>query len=68
MDVHVYNENGKSIKNQKGELICKNAFSIYAYKVLNDKQNKKYKLAYFTKFPHVWHHGDFAKKLRIIVL
>ena len=62
MDVHVYNENGKSIKNQKGELICKNAFPSMPTKFWNDKQNKKYKLAYFTKFPNVWHHGDFAKK------
>ena len=62
MDVHVYNENGKSIKNQKGELICKNAFPSMPTKFWNDKQNKKYKLAYFTKFPDVWHHGDFAKK------
>ena len=62
MDVHVYNENGKSIKNKKGELICKNAFPSMPTKFWNDKQNKKYKLAYFTKFPDVWHHGDFAKK------
>ena len=30
-------------------------------KFWNDEGNKKYKSAYFEKFPNVWHHGDFAK-------
>jgi acetoacetyl-CoA synthetase len=28
----------------------------------NDKNNKKYKNAYFKKFKNVWHHGDYAER------
>ena len=34
MDVDVFNEKGKSIKNKKGELVCKNLISINATKIL----------------------------------
>ena len=62
MNVDVIDEKGKSIKNLKGELVCKNAFPSMPVKFWNDKNDKKYKSAYFNKFPGVWHHGDFAKK------
>ena len=64
MDVQVYNNKGKSIKNTKGELICKNAFPSIPIKFWNDKKDIKFKNAYFNKFPGVWHHGDFAKKTK----
>tara|TARA_B100000401_G_C52330590_1_gene496210 strand:- start:44 stop:574 length:531 start_codon:yes stop_codon:yes gene_type:complete len=28
----------------------------------NDKNNKKFKNAYFNKFKNVWHHGDYAER------
>ena len=28
----------------------------------NDKNNKKYKKAYFSKFKNIWHHGDYAER------
>ncbi len=27
-----------------------------------DKNNKKYKKAYFNKFKNIWHHGDYAER------
>ena len=30
-------------------------------KFWNDKNDKKYKDAYFNRFSNVWHHGDFAE-------
>ena len=62
MDVDVFNDKGKSIKNRKGELVCKNAFPSMPIKFWNDSKFKKYKSSYFLKFPGVWHHGDFAEK------
>ena len=62
MNVDIFNEKGKSIKNTKGELVCKNAFPSMPKKFWNDKKNIKYKSAYFKKFSGVWHHGDFAEK------
>ena len=62
MDVDVCNQNGKSVKNQKGELICKNAFPSMPIKFWNDKNNEKFRTAYFKKFKGLWHHGDYAER------
>ena len=62
MDVDVFNNEGKPIKNEKGELVCKNAFPSMPIKFWNDKNYKKYKKTYFKKFKGIWHHGDFAEK------
>jgi len=61
MDVDIFNDNGKPIKNKKGELVCKNAFPTVPLKFWNDKKDVKFKEAYFKKFKNVWHHGDFAE-------
>ena len=61
MDVDVFNYDGKSIRNKKGELVCKNPFPSMPTKFWNDKNNIKLKNAYFNKFKGVWHHGDYAE-------
>ena len=61
MDVDIFNEKGLSIKNEKGELVCKKPFPSMPVKFWNDDGDKKYKSAYFEKYTNVWHHGDFAK-------
>jgi len=61
MDVDIFNEKGFSIKNIKGELVCKKPFPSMPVKFWNDDGDKKYKSAYFEKYKNVWHHGDFAK-------
>ena len=61
MDVRIFNEKGKSILNQKGELVCINPFPSMPKKFWNDQKDFKYKKAYFSKFQNVWHHGDYAK-------
>jgi len=62
MDVGVFNEKGRLIKNKKGELICKSPFPSMPKKFWNDKNNSKYKKAYFKRFKGVWHHGDYAER------
>ena len=64
MDVDVYNDKGRSVKNKKGELVCKNAFPSMPIKFWKDKNDTKFKNAYFNKYPGVWHHGDFAEKTK----
>ena len=61
MNVDIFNEKGKPIKNNKGELVCKSPFPSMPLKFWNDKKNKKYNEAYFNKFSKTWHHGDFAE-------
>ena len=62
MDVHVYNENGQSIKNEKGELVCTQSFPTMPLFFWNDEKNEKYHEAYFNKYPNVWCHGDYIAK------
>ncbi len=62
MDVDVFDEKGKSLKNKKGELVCKNSFPSMPKKFWNDKNNIKYKDAYFKKYKKIWHHGDYAER------
>ena len=61
LNVDIFNEKGKSIKNNKGELVCKNPFPSMPLKFWNDKKDKKFKEAYFNRFNNTWHHGDFAE-------
>jgi len=61
MDVDIFNDEGQSIKNKKGELVCKKPFPSMPVKFWGDIKDKKYKSAYFKKYQNIWHHGDFAK-------
>ncbi len=61
LDVDIFNDKGKSVKNRKGELVCKNPFPSMPLKFWNDKNDKKLKEAYFNRFTNNWHHGDFAE-------
>ena len=60
MDVDVFSERGKSILNQKGELVCKSPFPSMPNKFWNDPGGKKYQSAYFLKYKNIWYHGDYA--------
>ena len=62
MDVRVFNYNGKTINNKKGELVCKSPFPSMPLKFWNDINDQKYKKAYFNKYKNVWHHGDYAER------
>ena len=62
MNIDVFSEKGKTIKNKKGELVCKSPFPSMPKMFWNDKKNKKYKNAYFKKYKNVWHHGDYAER------
>ena len=61
LNIDIFNDRGKSIKNVKGELVCKNPFPSMPLKFWNDKKNNKFKDAYFNRFPNTWYHGDFAE-------
>ena len=61
MQVAVYDENGKSIRNQQGELVCEAPSPSMPIYFWNDPDNKRYKAAYFERFENVWAHGDFAE-------
>ena len=61
MAVDVFDENGKPVRGEKGELVCTRPFPSMPLGFLNDPDGSKFKAAYFEKFPGVWAHGDYAE-------
>jgi len=61
MDVDAFDENGKSVRNKKGELVCKSPFPSMPVFFWKDDDEEKYRKAYFDKYPGVWAHGDFIE-------
>ena len=64
MDVDIFNEKGFSIKNAKGELVCKKPFPSMPVKFWNDDNNKKYRSSYFNKYKNIWQHFKLNIGLR----
>jgi acetoacetyl-CoA synthetase len=60
MAVEVWDDSGKSVKEQKGELVCIRAFPSMPLFFWNDPDGSRYHKAYFDHFPGIWRHGDFA--------
>ena len=60
MAVDVFDENGKPVRGAKGELVCVKPFPSMPVGFWNDPDGKKYRRAYFERFPGVWHHGDWT--------
>ncbi len=58
MDVDVFSEEGKSVKGEVGYLVCKKPFPSMTRGFLKDRE--RYLDTYFSKFPGVWFHGDWA--------
>lgn len=59
MDVVTYDDQGKEVLGEEGELICKTSFPSQPVGFLNDPDQEKFKKAYFDKYPDVWCHGDY---------
>ena len=61
MGVAVVDELGGILAHGKGELVCTVPFPSMPVGFWNDAEGKKYRSAYFERFPGLWHHGDFAE-------
>ncbi|MCB1435133.1 MAG: AMP-binding protein, partial [Alphaproteobacteria bacterium] len=61
MAIDVYDENGKPLRGEKGELVCTKPFPSMPVMFWNDPDGTKYHNAYFARFPNIWCHGDFAE-------
>ncbi|MGH8278369.1 MAG: acetoacetate--CoA ligase [Gammaproteobacteria bacterium] len=61
MAVEIWNEDGKPVRGQAGELVCTKPFPCMPVYFWNDADGKKYHAAYFEHFPGVWRHGDWAE-------
>jgi len=61
MNVDVYDENGRPVREQKGELVCTAPFPSMPLGFWNDPDGAKYRAAYFERFPGIWCHGDWVE-------
>ena len=61
MAVEVWNEDGKPVVGEKGELVCTKAFPCMPIYFWNDPDGAKFKAAYFETWPGVWCHGDYVE-------
>jgi acetyl-CoA synthetase len=58
MDVDVFDEDGKSVRGEVGYLVCKQPAPSMTRSLWN--ADEKYLESYWSKFPNVWNHGDWA--------
>ena len=61
MKVDVFDEKGKPVREQKGELVCTAPFPSMPLGFWNDPDGTKYRAAYFERFPGIWCHGDWVE-------
>ena len=61
MAVDVFDEEGNSVTDTPGELVCTKPFPSMPIMFWNDPDGKKYQEAYFDYYPNVWRHGDWTK-------
>ena len=61
MAVEVYDDSGRPVQGEKGELVCVKPFPCMPIGFWNDSDGARYRAAYFETYPNIWHHGDFVE-------
>ena len=61
MATDVFDDDGKPVRQSKGELVCTRPFPPMPLYFWNDPDGQKYFNAYFARYPNIWHHGDFVE-------
>ena len=62
MKVEVFDDAGRRLHGEKGELVCTAPFPSMPVGFWNDADGARYRAAYFDKFPGVWCHGDYIEE------
>ncbi|MGE5617126.1 MAG: acetoacetate--CoA ligase, partial [Bacillota bacterium] len=61
MKVEVFDDEGKAVAGEKGELVCTAPFPTMPLGFWNDPDGSKYHAAYYERYPNVWRHGDWSE-------
>ena len=61
MDVDVVDDRGRSLREQKGELVCRRPFPSVPIGFWDDPDGSRFHAAYFARFDKIWTHGDYAE-------
>src|SRR5450830_713462 len=62
MAIEVWDDQGRPLVGEKGELVCTRHFPAMPIGLWNDPQQKKLRASYFSQFPGVWAQGDYAEQ------
>ncbi len=60
MSVDIFDEAGRPLRGEPGELVCTTPFPSMPIGFWNDPDGRLFHAAYFERYPNVWHHGDQA--------
>jgi acetoacetyl-CoA synthetase len=60
-DVQAWDDNGKQVIDEVGELVCVQPMPSMPLKFWGDTDNQRHISSYFDVFPGVWRHGDWVK-------
>lgn len=61
MAVAVWDDSGRPVVGEKGELVCTRPFPSCPLGFWNDDDGSRFHDAYFAAWPGVWAHGDYAE-------
>ncbi|WP_411566648.1 acetoacetate--CoA ligase [Pseudomonas orientalis] len=62
MAIEVWDDQGRPLVGEKGELVCTRHFPAMPIGLWNDPQQQTLRASYFTQFPGVWAQGDYAEQ------
>jgi acetoacetyl-CoA synthetase len=61
VDVVAFDEEGKAVVGQPGELVCRRPLPAMPLGFLNDPDGSRYYHTYFDVYPGLWRHGDYVE-------
>jgi acetoacetyl-CoA synthetase len=61
VDVHAFDELGRSVIDEVGELVVTQPMPSMPVRFWNDPGDARYRDAYFSTYPGVWRHGDWVR-------
>ena len=59
--VQAWDEQGTSVIDQVGELVCARPIPSMPLRFWNDEGDRRYRDSYFDMYPGVWRHGDWIR-------
>lgn len=62
MGVAVFDESGRAVVGEEGELVCTESFPSMPTMIWNDPDGSQYRQAYFRRFPNAWSRGVRGKE------
>jgi acetoacetyl-CoA synthetase len=59
--VEAWDEAGKPLIDEVGELVCSAPMPSMPLKFWNDPEDRRYRESYFDMYPGIWRHGDWIR-------